>query len=275
MPELPEVQVVINYLNKTILNREIASVDVRLIKLLKNIEPKAFEKKLKGLSFTNIERRGKYLIFHLSNGEIMVSHLRMEGKYNFEEELELKRNDHIIYHFKDGSVLKYNDSRQFGTINIYKDYRTAMKSKELAKLGPEPFSETYNTDYLYKLTKASNRAIKTFLLDQTNVVGIGNIYANEICFAVKLNPKTPANKVTKKQCEGIVNATKEILADSIKHNGTTIHTFTFNKWEIGSYQEMLKMHDAKQCPTCHSKVKFEKVNGRGTYYCPKCQKGPK
>lgn len=273
MPELPEVQVVINYLNKNILNKEITHVDIYLTKLFKNIKPVDFIKKVVGLSFIEIKRRGKYLLFKLSNNSIMVSHLRMEGKYNYDTQVDKQKHDHVIFTFNDHTFLKYNDSRQFGTINFYKNEEIALKSKELAKLGLEPFSEEFNANYLYNLTKKSSKLIKTFLLDQTKVVGIGNIYANEICFACKIYPKTRANLLTKKQCELIVKETKRILHESVKHNGTTIHTFSFSKWDIGNYQDKLKVHEQKKCQLCGNKIIYEKINGRGTYYCKHCQKG--
>ncbi len=202
----------------------------------------------------------------------MVGHLRMEGKYNYEKPLELKKHDHIIFHFEDGSVLKYNDSRQFGTINIYPDIETAYKSKELNKLGYEPFSDAFNATNYYPLVHASKKDIKTFLLDQTKVVGIGNIYANEICFKAKIDPRTLACKLTKKQVELIVKLTKEVLAESIKYNGTTIHTFSFSKWDTGNYQDKLTIYDKHQCTVCGGEVQFFKLHQRGTYCCPKCQK---
>ncbi len=272
MPELPEVQVVINYLSQHICNRQITDVDVLLPKILKNISEKDFEKTLIGHSFKKVTRRGKYLLFLLDNDKVMVGHLRMEGKYNFEKPLALKKHDHIIFHFKDGSVLKYNDSRQFGTINIYPNEKTALASKELNKLGIEPFSEGFNVDYYYPLVHASKKDIKTFLLDQTKVVGIGNIYANEICFKAKIDPRTLACKLTKKDVALIVDLTKEILNESIKHNGTTIHSFTFSKWDTGNYQEMLSIYDKDNCSICHGPVQFFKLHQRGTYCCKKCQK---
>ena len=273
MPELPEVQVVINYLNKSILNKTIKNVDVKMSKFLKNSDVKEFKKFFKNHYFKNIIRRAKYLIFILDNDSVMVSHLRMEGKYNCDN--EITKHDYIIFYFDDGSMLKYNDTRQFGTFNLYKNLDLAYKSKELNKLGYEPFDKNFNDKMLYEMLKKSNKKIKTFLLDQTKLVGLGNIYVNEVCFKTKIDPSTIANKITKQQAKDILEATREILADSIKHNGTTIHSFTFNKWSTGNYQDKLMIHQKKECPICHSKITPYKINGRGTYACHKCQKGNK
>ncbi|MGL4950506.1 MAG: DNA-formamidopyrimidine glycosylase [Mycoplasma sp.] len=276
MPELPEVETVVRYLNKVCLNREIESVNVRLIKLLKNIEPLDFQKKLKNKTITKVERRGKYLIFSLDNLSIIVSHLRMEGKFYFEdEELTVSKHDHIIFKFKDGSQLKYNDTRQFGTIHYYKNIDEANASKSLSKLGAEPFTSDMDINKLYPLFKKSNKPIKTFLLDQTKIAGIGNIYVNEILFQAGINPTATTSKLDKKTISKIIDITNEILADSIKHNGTTIHSFKFDKWSTGGYQEYLRVHQQKVCPKCNGEIKKIVVGQRGTYYCPKCQKKEK
>lgn len=229
MPELPEVETVIRYLKTVCLNKPIKKVTVRLIKLLHEIEPNDFSKSFINRSFVEIVRRGKYLLFVLDNKKVMVSHLRMEGKYIYEDELNLTKHDHVIFTFKDGSTLKYNDTRQFGTLHLFSDLDQAYAHKILDKLGVEPFSNDMNLEKLYPLMKKTKKPIKSFLLDQSNITGIGNIYANEILFAVGLDPETETNRITKTTAQKIIDATKTILADSIKHNGTTIHTFKFNK----------------------------------------------
>ncbi|MGL4948268.1 MAG: DNA-formamidopyrimidine glycosylase [Mycoplasma sp.] len=274
MPELPEVETVVRYLNKVCLNKVITNANVRLIKLLKNIDAKTFEKRMVNRYFVNILRRGKYLLFVMDDKSVMVSHLRMEGKYNFEEkdDITLNKHDHIIFEFNDKSVLKYNDTRQFGTINLYDSIQLANESKELSKLGIEPFSKEMNIDNLYPIFKSSNRSIKTFLLDQTIITGIGNIYVNEILFDVKIDPRTPTNLLSKKMVQNIIDSTNNILLESIKHNGTTIHSFKFDKWSTGNYQEFLKVHQQKVCSKCNGEISKITVGQRGTYYCKKCQR---
>lgn len=229
MPELPEVETVIRYLKTVSLNKPIKKVNVRLIKLLHEVEPYDFEKAFINRNFVDIIRRGKYLLFILDNKKVMVSHLRMEGKYIYENELNLTKHDHVIFTFKDGSVLKYNDTRQFGTLHLFDSLEQAYAHKILSKLGIEPFSQEMSLEKLYPLIKKTKKPIKSFLLDQSNITGIGNIYANEILFAVGLDPEAASNQITKAKCQEIIDATKTILSDSIEHNGTTIHTFKFNK----------------------------------------------
>lgn len=272
MPELPEVQVVINYLKQNVLNKKIIKIDIFLPKLLKNINVQKFRKELIDSSFSNIIRKGKYLIFILDNKKIMLAHLRMEGKFNFEEKLQKQKHDHLIFYFDDNSFLKYNDSRQFGTIHFFDNLDECLNSKVLNKIGIDPFSSDFNIDTIYPLVKNSHKKIKTFLLDQSFIAGIGNIYANEICFHAKIDPSSIVSKIPKNKWNEIISLTKIILEESIKYNGTTIHTFSFNKWETGSYQEKLLIHGKKNCPKCHNNIKRYKINGRGTYSCEKCQK---
>lgn len=272
MPELPEVQVVINYLNSNIINKKIIDIEIRLQKLFKNIRPIDFKKKVTNHSFKNIIRKGKYLIFILDNGAIVLSHLRMEGKYNYDKNDKIEKHDHIIYKFADNTTLKYNDSRQFGTIHYFNNINDALNSKELKKIGIDPFDENFNSKSLLSQFKKSNKKLKTFLLDQSHIAGIGNIYANEICFATGLSPESLCCNLSSKDIENIIIETKKILKESIKYNGTTIHSFTFSKWDIGNYQDKLLVHGRKKCPRCENDIIKLKINGRGTYFCKKCQK---
>lgn len=272
MPELPEVETVIRYLKTVCLNKKIKNVNVRLIKLIHDMDAIEFQNKFLNRSFINIIRRGKYLVFILDNNTVMVSHLRMEGKYIYEDKLELNKHDHVIFNFEDKSVLKYNDSRQFGTFHFYDNIDIAFEHKSLKKLGVEPFSKELNVESLYKTFSKTTVPIKTSLLNQSIIAGIGNIYANEILYKVGLDPCTKTNSLSKKEVKKIIDTTNEILADSIEHNGTTIHSFKFNKWSIGDYQNYLLVHGKKMCPKCGTKLDFYFVGQRGTYSCPKCQR---
>lgn len=231
MPELPEVETVIKYLQTKILNKKILKIIVNKEKILKNINAKDFIKKITNTKFISADRRGKYLIFKLLNDITMVSHLRMEGKFivdDINSEFIDNKHSHILFYLEDDIVLIYNDTRQFGTFNIYEN-DDHLLSKEIIKLGPEPFDEIFNDKYLYNLTKGSNKKIKTFILDQTKVVGIGNIYADEILFASSISPTRIAKTLSIEEIGKIVKNTKSILLESIKNNGTTIHSFKFSK----------------------------------------------
>ncbi len=275
MPELPEVETVVRYLNKNILNKEIIQIIIHKEKIIKNADKLTFTNFFLHEKIIKVERKSKYIIFVFSNDKYMISHLRMEGKYFFEKsysELIKNKHSHILFKFKDGTYLIYNDTRIFGTMNIYnKD--EMIDNKELIKLGYEPFDGKCTVDYLFDIFKKTNRKIKTILLDQKIISGIGNIYADEILFQAKILPYRKTNSLTKKDINNILQASIEILNESIKNKGTTIHSFKSNSLETGNYQKFLKVHTKKDqpCTICKNKIIKTKVNNRGTYYCSICQ----
>jgi formamidopyrimidine-DNA glycosylase len=276
MPELPEVQTVINTLNKSgLLYKQITDVKIYKTKLLKNATPAVFKKFLIGESINNIERKGKFLIFHLTHQKTLVVHLRMEGKLFYEEIKSVIPSTHLRIEFflQNKHVLRYYDSRIFGTFHIYKN-QEHLKATQLTKLGLDPLQSGFSGSYLKERINESNQAIKTAILDQTNVAGIGNIYADEILFLSKINPTRKANTLSLPDFNNIAKYAKEVLLKSIKYGGTTIATYKSDANHTGQFQKMLLVHTKKgqPCVKCGTKIVKIKVNGRGTYYCPKCQK---
>lgn len=277
MPELPEVQSMIDSLiEDDCLNHKIINVETIMPKLFKNCEFDQFKNHLVNNSIVDITRVGKYLIFHLSNKNVFVVHLRMEGKL-FYEDYDFpynKRHTLVRITFDNKKELRYNDTRRFGTFTIYNE-NEYMNSKELSKLGLDPLQKEFNWEYLKKNIKKSNRAIKTLLLDQTNVAGIGNIYADEILFAANISPIKPGNKITNDEFKRIAENATRILRLAVENKGTTIMSYKYKKDHMGEFQKFLKVHTKKDkpCPICNNKILKTKVNGRGTYYCKKCQKG--
>lgn len=279
MPELPEVQVVINYLNNKILNQKIN--DVLVIeankKVLKNVDIQEFKNSLINFQIKNIFRNGKYLVFDLDNDLYWIVHLRMTGTFSIHDK-SLNENDLILsstialFYFDD-FILRFDSARKFSTFDIIQksEYDNFLPK---SKVNFDPLSNECTPEFLYKQTKRLSRNIKTVLLDQSVISGIGNIYADEILFLSKINPNTPANKLSLDKISLIVKHAKSILAESIKHNGTTVHSFSYNGVDSGQYQNYLKIHHnkIKFCKDCNNKVSFIKINGRGTYYCDKCQK---
>jgi len=267
MPELPEVETVRRTLKNFIIGKEIREISVHYDKIIVG-DAKIFEKSLKGQTIQDIDRVGKYLIFILDS-DAFISHLRMEGKYNIVEASKpLNKHEHITFYFSDGTELRYQDTRKFGRLELA-NKETYDQDLPLCKLGPEPW-EADPKDIYSKIHKSS-LPIKTLLLDQSIMTGIGNIYANEICFCMKMHPKTPGKRVSKKRVEELVEASKEILEKAIARGGTTIHSFDANGI-TGLFQAQLQVHMQKVCPMCNGEVTKEKVCGRGTYYCKECQK---
>lgn len=274
MPELPEVETVIRYLRTKIINKTINKIEMYYPKVLQNTNTTEFNSYLIGETFKSITRMGKYLLFHLSNNKALVIHLRMEGKL-FVQPLGSKPNFSQLTceFFLDDAILRFYDTRKFATFEITNDDQL-LNLKSLKKLAMDANSEDFTPEYLYEITRKSRTAIKTFLLDQSNVAGIGNIYANEILFCSGILPTRPTNQVTFDECKLIVKYSKKILDESINRNGTTIHTYKFNEYESGGFQDYLLVHSRanKACFRCGNTISFTKVNGRGTYFCKNCQK---
>lgn len=274
MPELPEVETVVRYLRTKIINKKINKIEMYYPKVLQNTTVDKFNSFLVNETFKSITRMGKYLLFHLSNNKALVIHLRMEGKL-FVQPLDSKPNFSQLtceFYLND-AILRFYDTRKFATFEIVNDDEI-LNLKSLNKLAMDANSEEFTSQYLYEITRKSRTAIKTFLLDQSNVAGIGNIYVNEILFCSGVLPTRLTNQVSFEECQLIVKYSKKILNESISRNGTTIHTYKFNEYESGGFQDYLLVHHRanKACLRCGNTITFSKVNGRGTYFCKKCQK---
>ncbi len=274
MPELPEVATVITELKSCVLNKPVKQVKVHLDKVLKNTNVKQLNDALVNHSFVDIKRRGKYIIFCLSNGLFLVSHLRMEGKYFFEAKGSQFDLNHVLveFLFQDCDQLNYHDTRQFGTFHLFNRYQFE-NARELNKLALDPLDQEFNHQAIFNKGHKSNKKIKTFILDQTNISGIGNIYADEILFASKIHPETLAKNLNLSQYQLICQNATDILKKAVEMKGTTIGTFTFKKDHTGGYQHFLKIHGkkGKQCQSCNTTIIKKKINGRGSYICEKCQ----
>ena len=273
MPELPEVETVRRTLNNLILNRKIESIDVYYTKIIKDVSLTDFIKRLVGQTLIDIKRQGKYLIF-MFNDVALISHLRMEGKYFIKDQSEhVEKHEHIVFNFTDGSSLRYHDVRKFGTMDL-RSLDKIYTTNPLKKLGLEPFDKGMTVTYLKGKLHKKEVAVKTCLLDQTIFVGLGNIYVDEVLFLCKLNPKLKASKLKDKDYQNIIVNSKNVLNKAIDLGGTTIRSYTSSLGVTGRFQNELNVHtkNGNPCPVCQTIIEKTKVNGRGTYYCPKCQK---
>ena len=273
MPEFPEVHVVIEKLKLKTLGKTIKCVEVFRHQ---TIEGNAIEfaNKLTGGTITDIEQIGKFLVFHFDNKYVMISHLRMEGKYFFKEEnATYGKHDLVVFHFTGNTKLIYNDTRRFGRMSVesetnYKDV------PPLNNIGPDPF-KMKDASLLEKAFKNKSIPIKTALLDQSIMSGLGNIYTDEVLFIAKIHPETPAKLVSRNKLEEILKASQKVLGAAMIAGGSTIHSFSAGGI-AGDFQVQLQVYGKKdsECPICGTKLRKIFVNGRGTTYCPKCQKNP-
>ena len=271
MPELPEVETVKRVLEPIVKDCTFVKIEVLRASIVNNTA-NAFISYFEKEKVHYLSRIGKFLIFHLSNNKVLISHLRMEGKY-----IELLENEEntkyarVVFHLDNNHKLCYDDSRSFGRM-IMSDEDSYQKEKEIAKLGPEPFVVDDVTPLMNKAKRIS-LPIKTALLSQTLITGLGNIYVDEVLFASQIHPLTPAKMIKKDEWEKIIAQSKRILNEAIVAGGSTIKSYHPGKDINGNFQTSLKAYgrNGQKCVVCHTNMRFIKVNGRGTTFCPHCQ----
>lgn len=272
MPELPEVETVRKGLTKLVQNKVIDQVEVLWPKIIENPDTAIFSAMLKGQEIRGIDRRGKFLIFKLTDFDL-ISHLRMEGKYEFfESDPVMDKHTHVVFHFTDGTVLYYRDVRKFGRMTLVeKDSSSSYKG--IMQLGPEPVAELFLPEEFAAGLKKSKKAIKPLLLDQKLVTGLGNIYVDEALWEAKIHPEQPANTLEIKEIKVLHQAIIEVLARAVEAGGTTIRTYLNALGEAGKFQIYLHVYGqtGKLCTRCGTPIVKTKVAQRGTHYCPKCQ----
>lgn len=272
MPELPEVETVVRELNLQLPSPD-QLVEVELLrKDLRNLFPKKKIESFKGEGLQTITRRSKYLLFSFGPRGGLLSHLGMTGHWRVEKEPITQRlHDHIRLRFSSKKVLIYNDPRRFGFFDAYENIKT---HKLLKDIGPEPFSDDFNADYLKSALKTRKGPIKTILMNQALVAGIGNIYASEILFRSFIKPTRSAGKITREECARIVQQTREVLAEAIRFGGSSFDDFKHVSGEKGGFQDRFQVYDraGEPCVSCGKNVSKKVQAGRSTYWCSFCQK---
>lgn len=272
MPEIAEVETVRNVLKKKILHKRIEKVKVLYAPIIES-NLKEFETILIGKEFVDILRKGKWLIFDLDD-YYLISHLRMEGKYFIKDSNDsIVKHEHIIFTLNDGNDLRYHDTRKFGKMRLLKK-EEINDCVEIQKQGYEPGDRDLTVAYLLEKFKGKKLPIKTTLLDQTIISGLGNIYVDEVLFESGINPLKETSLINEEEAKKIISTSKSIIEKAILNGGTTIRSYTSSLGVTGSYQKYLKVHQRlnEKCYNCGSIINKISVNGRGTYYCPKCQK---
>ncbi|GAY69844.1 formamidopyrimidine-DNA glycosylase [Streptococcus canis] len=272
MPELPEVETVRRGLESLVCGQEIVAVTLKVPKMVKT-DLEMFALILPGQTIQAIGRRGKYLLIDLGQW-VLVSHLRMEGKYLlFPDEVPDNKHFHVFFELKNGSTLVYQDVRKFGTFDlITKSQLPNFFLKR--KLGPEPRKESFKLKTFEAALQFSKKPIKPHLLDQTLVAGLGNIYVDEVLWAAKIHPETTSSKLNKAEIKRLHDETIRILALGIEKGGSTVRTYRNALGADGTMQDYLQVYGqtGKPCSRCGQAIVKLKVGGRGTHICPKCQK---
>ena len=272
MPELPEVETVRQTLRRNILGKEIAGITVLYERMIVGTSKEEFINKLTGKKLLEIGRMGKYLYFEFSDDLYLISHLRMEGKYFIKPITEeVVKHEHVIFEFTDGVSLRYADVRKFGTMEL-KSKEELFTTHPLKELGVE--ANHLTPEYLKEKMSGKHKDLKAFLLDQSMIAGIGNIYADEICFMAKLHPKQDIYDLEELDYVNIADASKVVIEKAIMAGGTTIRSYTSSLGVTGLFQLQLNVHTKKgePCPCCGNVIVKTRVAGRGTYLCENCQK---
>ena len=272
MPELPEVETVRRGLEKLILEKKIASLDIRYPKMIKT-DLDQFQKELPGQVVKSMGRRGKYLLFYLTD-KVLISHLRMEGKYfYYPGQVPERKHAHVFIHFEDGGTLVYEDVRKFGTMELLAPelLEAYFVSK---KLGPEPTEQDFDLEIFIGALKKSKKPIKSHLLDQTLVAGLGNIYVDEVLWRAKVHPSRTSNSLTAQEARKVHDETINVLGQAVEKGGSTIRTYTNAFGEDGTMQELHQVYDkaGQACSRCGAIIEKIQLGGRGTHFCPKCQR---
>lgn len=276
MPELPEVELVAQSLDKLVKNRRIVAAELLRERLVPDISPDDFADSLKDSQINFVGRRGKHILFDLDNGKTLIAHLRMTGRFMLlPTERELPKYAHAVFYFADEARLVFQDQRHFGAMNIVETTRLA-ETKEIVKLAPEPFSEDFSPQYFRRALKTSKRSLKEFLLDQTKVCGLGNIYASEALFLARLHPQTSAEKLSAKKADILFEKIRTVLSESIRH-GSTLNVDPENidgSYYGGGYKMRWLVYDREKqsCAECAGEIARLRQAGRSTYFCPQCQK---
>ncbi len=271
MPELPEVEVICQGLRPHVQGRQITAIHCGSKELRLQIPRAKLAGQVAGCVISKIHRRAKYLIFDLDNGCRLVIHLGMTGRLGiFPSQAPETLHDHIVFSFGDGMEMRFNDTRRFGFVVVQDG---TEEYDPFAKLGPEPFSDDFSGEYLHDKAGKRLQPIKNFLMDSHVVVGIGNIYANEILFYAGILPTTPIGSIGRAKYAEIVAISRRVLTKAIDSGGTTISDYVNASGQKGYFQLELAVYgqEGKPCAVCGAEIKKIVIGGRATFYCPECQ----
>lgn len=273
MPEKPEVLTVAKSLKPRIVGRKIINCKVYWDNIIAEPSVLKFQDQIQNEIIEDVTTRGKWLVILLTTKALLI-HLRMEGKFFFRNVGdERNKHEHVIFTFDNGQDFRFHDVRKFGKMHLI-DKKDLYSVLPLSSLGYEYNDSDLTKEYLYQKLHHKTIPVKTALLDQSIIAGIGNIYDDEILYLSHINPKRKSKNITKKECELIIRNTNIVLDKAIALGGTTIKSFTSSEGVHGLFQNELSVHGKKgeTCPECGAIFQKIVVGGRGTYFCPKCQK---
>lgn len=271
MPELPEVETTRRGIEPHVCGQRIKQLRVRQRQLRWPV-PRELEQLLANQLIERVDRRGKYLLLSVARGTLII-HLGMSGSLRIlATHSPPGPHDHIDLLLASGSRLRYTDPRRFGAW-LWTD-ATVEQHPLLARLGPEPLSDAFNAEYLYRLSRGRKLAVKSFVMNSHIVVGVGNIYANEALFRAGIHPARAAGRIGRQRYQRLVDAIKSVLADSIRQGGTTLRDFVGGEGKPGYFRQRLQVYDRRNAPCrlCAGTIRETRIGQRSSFYCPACQR---
>lgn len=283
MPELPEVETVRTGLAPSMEGQVIARTDVNRPDLRWPF-PENMAERLSGVQVTALRRRSKYILADLDTSETLIIHLGMSGRMTVSgdplgqfhhDHPAPEKHDHVVFHMENGARITFNDPRRFGAMDLAKT--SALADHWLIKpIGPEPLGNGFNESYLIEKLKGKNTPIKTALLDQRIVAGLGNIYVCEVLFRTGIHPKRKAGALSKTRVASLVPQVREVLSEAIAAGGSSLRDYRQADGELGYFQHGFKTYDREGAPCvttgCNASIARITQSGRSTFYCPKCQR---
>jgi len=276
MPELPEVEVVKRGLEPHLPGRIITDIRYSGKKLRSDVPYEEMQTHLLKAEITGLSRRAKYLILEMSNSYLLIIHLGMTGNLGlFPESSQDMPHDHVAWRLDNGMELRFNDVRRFGSVTLIpSESRTTLEDTFFKTTGPEPFDTECNAAYLHKKAAGRSVPVKTFIMNNSIVAGIGNIYANESLFAAGIRPTRSAGKISRKKWIHLIEHIRDVLDHAISCGGSTISDFIGASGEKGYFQMNFAVYGKydQPCPRCKSLIKAIKLGGRASFFCPKCQR---
>lgn len=281
MPELPEVEIVKRGLEPVLLNNEITKCSLN-IGALRYPFPDKCEETLTNAHIKSVGRRGKYVLIHLASAQSVILHLGMSGRvkiFNKSDEYEPEKHDHVILNFKQGQMVVYNDPRRFGFLDIVPTNDIEV-CRHFVKMGPEPLGNHFSGVSLYQSLRNKKSPIKSALLDQRVVAGVGNIYACEALYMARIDPRKASGKISKPKADALAIAIKEVLLKAIDAGGSSLRDYAHTDGSLGYFQHMFGVYDreGEPCPNCDCNrqrthgIKRIVQTGRSTFFCASLQK---
>lgn len=274
MPELPEVETIRRTLEKKLPGNHITDVEITWPKAIRSPQPERFLEAVRGKEIKSLSRRGKYLLIHLSENLVLLVHMRMTGRLTYcTPQDPILKHTHVVFKLSNGHELRFSDARKFGRISLVPT-PLLKEIPELKNLGPEPLDKSFTRDTLRKSMRRRRSRLKTLLLDQTFLAGLGNIYADEVLHRARLHPERLATNLNQREVGRLYRSIREVLQEAITHRGTTIRDYVDGNGNEGYFQKLLRVYgrENKPCFKCGKPISKVKINGRSTYYCSQCQK---